>query len=291
MSKEKIPAVVTVPIAGVDMVAMKDDAGQVWVALKRACEALGVNWDGQRKTLSEKSWATTVVKTAVAFDGRVRTQVFADRKTFLMWLATLCESRIKNPQAKQIIIRVQAEAATVLDRYFGDGETFEADTVVETVEAATPTLSIPAGDSLSVAERQMRLLNDARGLVPTVVLEPFARRVLEETFGTVEPDEQVEPTPTLELVAEPEPVMYSFKQLAERYLPEPGSAWSLSGGLVARCKKRGIKLEKTSFADDGTKLARRDVRTLYPEAAGPILRRLWEEHLEWYGKPVVADAA
>lgn len=291
MSKEKIPAVVTVPIAGVEMIAMKDDAGQVWVALKRACEALGIDWRAQHRTLLGRSWATVAVRAIVAADGKQRTQVFANRKTFLMWLATLCESRIKNPQAKQIIIRVQAEAATVLDRYFGDGETFEADTVVETVEAPVPTLAVPAGDSLSVAERQMRLLNDARGLVPTVVLEPFARRVLEETFGTVESDEQVEPTPALELVAEPEPVMYSFKQLAERYLPEAGSAWRLSGGLVARCKKRGIKLEKTSFADDGTKLARRDVRTLYPEAAGPILRGLWEEHLDWYGKPVVADAA
>lgn len=71
MSKEKIPAVVTVPIAGVDMVAMKDDAGQVWVALKRACDALGIPWEKQRQRLSRHSWATTSIKEAVAFDGRV----------------------------------------------------------------------------------------------------------------------------------------------------------------------------------------------------------------------------
>lgn len=41
-----------------------------------------------------RSWATVVVRTTVAADGKTREKTFIDRRTFTMWLATIDTGRL-----------------------------------------------------------------------------------------------------------------------------------------------------------------------------------------------------
>lgn len=64
------------------------------VALRPVCEALGLDVHSQRHRLQRQSWATEVMMTSVAADGKVREMVFIDRRTFTMWLATIDTGRL-----------------------------------------------------------------------------------------------------------------------------------------------------------------------------------------------------
>jgi hypothetical protein len=93
--------------------------GRAFVAFRPLCDSLGVDPDTQAKKLRSRSWATTVLSTVVAADGRSREMLLVDRRTLTMWLATLDERRV-SPTAKARVIAYQAEAADALDAYFND---------------------------------------------------------------------------------------------------------------------------------------------------------------------------
>lgn len=114
---------VPVPVPGSDlpMQAAQVD-GRPFVAFRPLCDSLGVDPDGQAKKLRGRSWATTVLKTVVAADGRAREMLLVDRRTLTMWLATLDERRV-SPAARERVIAYQAEAADALDAYFNKRST------------------------------------------------------------------------------------------------------------------------------------------------------------------------
>lgn len=94
--------------------------GTPFVALRPLCEAIGIDTDSQRRKLQGRSWATTVISTVVAADGKAREMVMIDRRTMTMWLATIDENRV-DPAAVPTIRAYQAQAADALDSYFSHG--------------------------------------------------------------------------------------------------------------------------------------------------------------------------
>ncbi|MFI7191411.1 phage antirepressor N-terminal domain-containing protein [Nocardia nova] len=94
--------------------------GVPFVALRPLCEAIGIDYKNQHVKLKAKSWATMVLSTTVAADGRAREMVMIDRRTLTMWLATIDENRV-DPAAAPTIRAYQAQAADALDSYFSHG--------------------------------------------------------------------------------------------------------------------------------------------------------------------------
>lgn len=113
--------IVRIPVPGTDRAldaALID--GKPFVALKPLCEALGIDHKNQREKLKARSWATGVLSTSVAEDGKPREMFMIDRRTMTMWLATLDENRV-NEESRPLVQKFQAEAADALDSYFNDG--------------------------------------------------------------------------------------------------------------------------------------------------------------------------
>ena len=63
-------------------------------ALRPVCEALDLDYASQFKRVQHQPWATVVIMTTVAADGKTRELVFIDRRTFTMWLATIDTRRL-----------------------------------------------------------------------------------------------------------------------------------------------------------------------------------------------------
>ena len=77
-------------------------ADGAYVALRPVCEALGLDVHSQRHRLQRQSWATEVMMTSVAADGKVREMVFIDRRTFTMWLATI-DPCLAGPRGSRVV--------------------------------------------------------------------------------------------------------------------------------------------------------------------------------------------
>jgi len=92
------------------------------VAFRPLCEAIGVDADSQAKKLRTRSWATTVLTTVVASDGKRREMLMVDRRTLTMWLATLNENRVSD-EVRPTVVAFQNEAADALDNYFHERKT------------------------------------------------------------------------------------------------------------------------------------------------------------------------
>lgn len=93
--------------------------GRPLVALRPLCDSLGIDADAQSKRLKRTSWATTVIMTVVAADGKPRDMLMIDRRTMTMWLATI-ETRRVSSDARPVIEAFQREAADALDAYFNE---------------------------------------------------------------------------------------------------------------------------------------------------------------------------
>lgn len=96
-------------------------ADGAYVALRPVCEALGLDVHSQRRRLQKQSWATDVMMTSVAADGKTREMTFIDRRTFTMWLATIDTGRISDEHTCELVRTYQCEAADALDKYFNEG--------------------------------------------------------------------------------------------------------------------------------------------------------------------------
>jgi hypothetical protein len=92
---------------------------RVWVVLKRACEALGLDAATQAEKLKEKAWAVAGLIPATGPDGRNYEMFCVDMDTLPMWLATIDVGRVKE-ESRAKLITYQRECARVLrDHFFG----------------------------------------------------------------------------------------------------------------------------------------------------------------------------
>ena len=107
---------VRVEFRGDTLEAVQKD-GEVWVSIKRCCEVLGVDVEGQRKKLKKQAWATTDMMSVVAEDGKGRELAMIALKSLPQWLVTIYASKVK-PELRAKLALFQKEAADVLAAHF-----------------------------------------------------------------------------------------------------------------------------------------------------------------------------
>lgn len=114
-----------VPFNGSTLLGVRDESGQVWLAVKKACLDIGLTEgqaDRQIKNLrSDVVFDGNVTDLNVKFDGQVRKIVFIVEKFVTLWLAKISltpSMQRKNPDAVKKLLKYQLEAADVLHKAF-----------------------------------------------------------------------------------------------------------------------------------------------------------------------------
>ena len=161
--------IIKVPFHGTSIIT---NSGGTQVAVRPICEALGISADAQQRRLQRQPWATTTMMVVVASDEKQRDMLAVDRRTLTMWLATIETSRIKNDQARDLLIAFQREAADALDAYFNQGAAINPRADEHQINAA-----------IRHAQMQMELCQAAKGLIHPDHLEARARVVLARGLG------------------------------------------------------------------------------------------------------------
>lgn len=111
---------VKIPFYGDELDAVQDVGGKVWVSLRRCCENLGLDAEGQRKKLKAKAWACTEEKSVqLPGDTQSRSVAMIDLDTLPGWLFSIDARKVKE-QIREKLARYQREAARVLaDHFYG----------------------------------------------------------------------------------------------------------------------------------------------------------------------------
>ena len=114
-----------VPFNGSTLLGVRDESGQVWLAVKKACLDIGLTEgqaDRQIKNLrSDVVFDGNVTDLNVKFDVQVRKIVFIAEKFVTLWLAKISltpSMQRKNPDAVKKLLKYQLEAADVLHKAF-----------------------------------------------------------------------------------------------------------------------------------------------------------------------------
>lgn len=116
----------SVQFAGSELECVYDEDDEIYVSLKRACEGLGITYSPQRRKLQDTHWATVIMMTTVAEDGRMRRLSVVDLDTLAMWLATISPSRVSE-EARPKVVRYQKECVKALRSYFFERRPAEND--------------------------------------------------------------------------------------------------------------------------------------------------------------------
>ena len=97
------------------------DNGKKLVPIRPICEALGIDFDSQRKKLNEDDFlnSTTVLSTAVGADGKDREMMCIPLKYVFGWLFTINPKNVK-PEAQEAVTKYRAKCYDVLYDYFAD---------------------------------------------------------------------------------------------------------------------------------------------------------------------------
>lgn len=145
--------IVKVPFHGDELECVRDDRG-VWVSVRRACESLGMDPDGQRRRLQRQPWAVTDMMSATGPDGKTYEACCVHLDSLPMWLATIEASRVKE-ETREKLVAYQREAARVLRDHF-----FRAPPRIE-FERALVEAFAPLNARIAVLESRLTQLNAA----------------------------------------------------------------------------------------------------------------------------------
>lgn len=94
--------------------------GEPSVVIRPALDAMGLDADSQLKKLKRKSWATTVMATVVADDGKVRDMATVNLDTWSMLLANIDEHRVAEG-VRPLVIDYQKKSAQALREFWTQG--------------------------------------------------------------------------------------------------------------------------------------------------------------------------
>lgn len=243
-------SIVHVPFNGQTIEAQKIDE-TVRIALKPVCENLGVEYSGQLQRLKKQPWAVMGMTPTTGSDGKTYSMTMIDRETFVMWLATIDTSRLKNQQARNVIVAYQKEAAKALDAYFTTG-----------VAVNTHLLEARHHEAMM----QVELLQAARGLLHEDYLDAKTRIVIAREMGEA---------PQLDPTTRP---LYTQDYLKEK---------NLSGKQIrSKASTFGKRLKKAYTEAHGTSPQRADLTltnghiikvNAYTEADRPLFDSVWNE--------------
>lgn len=94
-----------------------DTPADLWVSLRRVCEALGIDESSQRQKLKNKAWARTVLNTAPDDRGHAQLSLMVHIESLPMWLATIEPSRVADTARPKLEL-FQVECARALRDHF-----------------------------------------------------------------------------------------------------------------------------------------------------------------------------
>lgn len=111
------------------LLGVKDEDGQVWLAVKKACLDIGLNQNQanaeRKKITNELLFENQWKKLRVKFDSQVRETLFLLEKFVPIWLAQISitpKMKKENPEAVKKLLTYQLEAADVLHKAFYETE-------------------------------------------------------------------------------------------------------------------------------------------------------------------------
>lgn len=107
---------------GQELIASKDENGNVMVAVKPICEALGLDWSAQLQKIKRDSVlnSTMVMITTVAEDGKNREMITLPLNYLNGFLFSIDDSRVSE-EVRPLVIKYKKECYTVLYNYFHKG--------------------------------------------------------------------------------------------------------------------------------------------------------------------------
>lgn len=160
-----------IPFHGTQIVADLID-GTPYIAIKPACEALGLGYSSQLQKLKEQPWAVVTEIVTTGSDGKNYRMAMIDRQTFMMWLATIHTKKIGNAAKRELIEAYQKEAAHALDQYFNEGAAINPNAEEHKIMA-----------TIHHCQAQMELAQASKGLIHPDHLEAKARIILAVGMG------------------------------------------------------------------------------------------------------------
>ena len=110
---------VLVPVASSTVPCVEVD-GELRVVIKPAVESLGLDYSAAMKRLKTRSWASMAVTTIVAPDGKSRRVTTGSIDTWIMFLATIDESRVAE-HLRPLVVEFQKESGRALRDYWLKG--------------------------------------------------------------------------------------------------------------------------------------------------------------------------
>lgn len=170
MSAEIIP----VPLGAGEVLTVDVD-GSPFVVFRPAVEAIGLDYAGQITKLRSRSWANRRDIATVAADGKTRSMVAVDVPTFLMWLATVNETKVA-AEVRPILASYQRESSGAIHGYWTKGGAINPRATEVQLDAI-----------ISQAEGQARVLKLLQGVVNGDWLEAQGRLLASRALG-IEPE-------------------------------------------------------------------------------------------------------
>jgi hypothetical protein len=243
-----------VPFHGTDIYAAEIN-GVPHVAPKPVCETLGLDWSAQYRRLQRQPWAAIAMMATPSAGGSQNTMMI-DRQTFVMWLATIDTSRVKDTAARDLIVTYQREAAQALDRYFNEGGAINPNATEHQLNAL-----------IRRAQMEMELCQAAKGLIRPEHLEAKARIILARGMGEQpELDPQTRP-------------LYTQNYLEEKGVKSP-RLQKIAGVFGKRVKAAYILKYGRDPEKYPLNLSNGQIRNVnaYTEADRPMFDSVWDQY-------------
>ena len=139
---------------------MRTEVGAMF-PLRPLCRALGIDPANQREKLQKQAWATGVLITSVGEDLKKREMFSIDRRTLLMWLATIDANRVAEA-VRPKLVAYQKDIAETIDRvFFGPPPAREGVTPEQMSAAFAQALQIALPTILATVDRRIVEVVDA----------------------------------------------------------------------------------------------------------------------------------
>lgn len=94
--------------------------GEPHVVFRPAVEAIGLSYPAQLRKLRDRSWASRSDIATTGADGKTYRMVAVDVRTFLMWLATVNETKVAEV-TRPMLVAYQRETTTAVNDYWTKG--------------------------------------------------------------------------------------------------------------------------------------------------------------------------
>jgi|GEM_PF-1233699 len=151
---------ITVPFHGADLFVIEHD-GQPYTPMKPIITGMGLTWHGQHAKIKSNSVRWGILELRIPSAGGLQDMLCIPLRKLPGWLSNIEAGKVKDPQARQAVIRYQDECDEVLWQYWNDGVAVnprplysvnpgdvltkeEADTLRQLIESTAKKL---AGDS------------------------------------------------------------------------------------------------------------------------------------------------